>query len=56
MEGRPGRRPPRSPLPGPSPGGTKARQEFYRGHAEDHFKVLDRNTRVSVPYVFRATR
>jgi len=31
--------------------GTTARQEYYKGHAEDHFKVLDRNARVSVPYV-----
>jgi hypothetical protein len=31
--------------------GTTARQEFYKGHAEDHFKVLDRNARVSVPFV-----
>jgi hypothetical protein len=31
--------------------GQSARQEFYKGHAEDHFKVLDRNVRVSVPYV-----
>jgi hypothetical protein len=31
--------------------GIKARQEFYKGHAEDHFKVLDRSARVSVPYV-----
>ena len=31
--------------------GTTARQEFYKGHAEDHFKVLDRSARVSVPYV-----
>ena len=31
--------------------GTKARQEWYEGHAEDHFKVLDRSARVSVPYV-----
>ena len=31
--------------------GQSARQEFYEGHAEDHFKVLDRNARVSVPYV-----
>ena len=31
--------------------GQSARQESYRGHAEDHFKVLDRNARVSVPYV-----
>jgi hypothetical protein len=34
----------------PQPG-VSARQEFYKGHAEDHFKVLDRNARVSVPYV-----
>jgi len=31
--------------------GQSARQEFYKGHAEDHFKVLDRNAHVSVPYV-----
>jgi hypothetical protein len=31
--------------------GQSARQEFYKGHAEDHFKILDLNARVSVPYV-----
>ena len=38
-------------VPGSPTGGTKARQEYYKGHAEDHFKDLDRNARVSVPYV-----
>ena len=38
-------------FPGDPKVGTKARQEYYKGHAEDHFKVLDRNARVSVPYV-----
>ena len=31
--------------------GVKARQEFYKGHAEDRFQVLDRSAHVSVPYV-----
>ncbi len=31
--------------------GQSGRQEFYEGHAEDHFRVLDRSARVSVPYV-----
>jgi hypothetical protein len=31
--------------------GQSARQEYYKGKAEDHFKILDRSTRVSVPYV-----
>jgi hypothetical protein len=30
--------------------GDTARQEFFKGHAEDHFKVIDRNAQVSVPY------
>ena len=38
-------------FPGHPRVGTTARQEYYKGHAEDHFKVLDRNARVSVPYV-----
>jgi hypothetical protein len=38
-------------IPGYPKVGQSARQEFYAGHAEDHFKVLDRNARVSVPYV-----
>jgi hypothetical protein len=31
--------------------GQTARQEFYKGHAEDHFKIVDRNAHVSVPYL-----
>ena len=31
--------------------GQSARQEFYKGHAEDHFKILDRHAHVSVPFV-----
>src|SRR5256885_7013788 len=31
--------------------GQSARQEFYKGHAEDHFKGLDRKAHVSVPDV-----
>ncbi len=31
--------------------GTHGRQEFYRGHAEDHFRVVQRHARVSVPFV-----
>src|SRR5207248_3416509 len=27
------------------------RQEFYKGHAEDHFRVLDLHASVRVPYV-----
>ncbi len=38
-------------FPGHPRVGQSGRQEFYRGHAEDHFKILDRNARVSVPYV-----
>jgi hypothetical protein len=30
--------------------GDQARQEYYKGHAEDHFKVIERNAHVSVPY------
>ncbi len=30
--------------------GDSYRQEFYRGHAEDHFQILDLSARVSVPY------
>jgi hypothetical protein len=29
--------------------GVTARQEFFKGHAEDHFKVLKRHARVSTP-------
>jgi hypothetical protein len=38
-------------IPGHPKVGQKARQEFYKGHAEDHFKVLDLNTHVSTPFV-----
>jgi hypothetical protein len=31
--------------------GDSARQESLKGHAEDHFKVLDLNASVSVPFV-----
>jgi hypothetical protein len=31
--------------------GQTARQEFYKGHAEDHFKVLDTSARVKTPRV-----
>jgi hypothetical protein len=30
--------------------GDSYRQEYYKGHAEDHFKILDLSTRVKVPY------
>jgi hypothetical protein len=38
-------------FPGDPRVGQHARQEYYKGHAEDHFKILDRNARVSTPYV-----
>jgi hypothetical protein len=48
--GRDGARPgvlfPGHPLPGQT-----ARQEYYKGHAEDHFQTLDLDARVSTPYV-----
>jgi hypothetical protein len=31
--------------------GQPRRQEYYRGHAEDHFAVVSLRARVSVPYV-----
>ena len=31
--------------------GKSYRQEFYRGHAEDHFQVVDLRATVRVPYV-----
>ena len=34
----------------PSVGQTR-RQEYYKGHAEDHFAVVSLRARVSVPYV-----
>jgi len=30
--------------------GVDIRQEFYKGHAEDHFKVIDLNASLTVPY------
>jgi hypothetical protein len=38
-------------FPGHPRVGLTGRQELYRGHAEDHFKILDRNAHVSVPYL-----
>jgi hypothetical protein len=38
-------------FPGHPRVGQKARQEYYKGHAEDHFKVLDTSAHVSTPYV-----
>jgi hypothetical protein len=38
-------------FPGHPRVGLEARQEFLKGHAEDHFKILDRNARVSTPFV-----
>lgn len=35
--------------------GRSARQEFYKGQAEDHFRVLSLNARVRVPYVSSRT-
>lgn len=31
--------------------GQSGRQEYYKGHAEDHFAVVSTNARVSVPFV-----
>jgi hypothetical protein len=30
--------------------GQKARQEYYKGHAEDHFSVLSTNAHVTSPF------
>jgi hypothetical protein len=38
-------------IPGHPGVGMSGRQEFSKGEAEDHFKVLDLSTRVSVPFV-----
>lgn len=38
-------------IPGHPKVGQVARQEFSKGQAEDHFKVLDVNAEVSVPFV-----
>jgi hypothetical protein len=31
--------------------GQSGRQEYYKGHAEDHFAVVSTNARVSVPFI-----
>jgi hypothetical protein len=31
--------------------GQSRRQEYYKGHAEDHFAVVSLSARVAVPYV-----
>ena len=31
--------------------GQSFRQEFYKGHAEDHFRVVELKASVSTPYV-----
>jgi hypothetical protein len=31
--------------------GASARQEYYKGHAEDHFRVLALSARVRTPFV-----
>jgi hypothetical protein len=31
--------------------GQQARQEYYKGHAEDHFRVVRMRTSITVPYI-----
>ena len=38
-------------IPGHPKIGVSARQEYFKSHAEDHFKVIGLHARVSVPYV-----
>jgi hypothetical protein len=38
-------------MPGDPKVGQHARQEYYKGHAEDHFKILGLNAKVKTPYV-----
>jgi hypothetical protein len=38
-------------FPGHPRMGQKARQEYYKGHAEDHFRVLSTNAHVTSPFV-----
>ena len=38
-------------IPGHPKVGERARQEYFKGHAEDHFRVLDRAAKVTVPFV-----
>jgi hypothetical protein len=37
-------------FPGHPKRGQTARQEFFKGHAEDHFRVVDTSARVKSPY------
>jgi hypothetical protein len=37
-------------MPGTPKVGDRYRQEFLKGHAEDHFQILDLNASVTVPY------
>src|SRR4051794_26260519 len=37
-------------MPGPPRGGKAYAQEHYRGHAEAHFRIVDRHASVTVPY------
>jgi hypothetical protein len=38
-------------IPGHPRIGESARQEYYKGHAEDHFQVLNLHATVTVPYI-----
>ena len=38
-------------MPGRPRVGQSFRQEFYKGHAEDHFKILSISAQVSTPFV-----
>jgi hypothetical protein len=42
-------------IPGHPKVGLVGRQEFLKGEAEDHFRVLDLNARISVPFVTTKT-
>jgi hypothetical protein len=37
-------------MPGHPRVGYSARQEYFKGHAEDHFKILGKHASVTVPY------
>jgi hypothetical protein len=50
LTGRDGAQPGIYMPPHPVPG-SSGRQEFYRGHAEDHFRVLTLGASVTTPYV-----
>jgi len=38
-------------MPGRPSVGVSGRQEYYKGHAEDHFRVVSQNATVRVPYL-----